>query len=367
MYINRKRLSEAVGLLAKVANGKSPMPILGAVRLEAAAGELLAQATDIDRELSIRLPCEGALMPCAVSAKGLLKVLRALDGDNVEVDSDKGKVRVGNVRLNLAPVEDFPAAKPVVKHVGKAPGLLAALRTVAPSMSNDVTRHSLNGAFIDRERQRVVGCDGHRLAFVPCRIGDWFRGGTSMDSGVILSRDTVELAMAAAKAYGDEADFGAHASNDGYPIHVELHIGPATIRTRAVDAQYPEYTHVIPKPEQADAAFEISRAGFAKALKVVNAVLTAPGVKLTVNSAVRIEGHDVEAGEASVDVDAKVLPVRDDSAEVVSRFNQAYLADALTMPGEGAFRVYLQDDGAPLLLVPTDVDGAAYVVMPMVS
>lgn len=370
LSISMSTCLSTLSAIARFADPKSTMPVLGHLKLAAHAdGTAAVSATDLTTWGTGSL--SGAREPGAVCvpARAFLDALKPHKGAVVEVSSDGAgdapavEIRVGSFvrKLQGMPATAFPkldAPTGPIAGVFDPRELARMLTTVAPSISTDETRYHLAVASlrpIDRRRVMLVATDGHRLARVE---GEMFGG--PLPGELLIQRRTVfEIArLAAGKACGS----------------VRIAVGPAWsawefgetgigVFVKRPETTFPPFEQVIPaRPAQ---RATVERTAFARAIREVLAAMQRnerPGIVLGFGGgACRITR---ETPETSAHVE---LPCEfeDDAPDVLDAVavNGAFLLDALD--GCTADRITLAFENA---LDPIRIDGGPgvlHVVMPM--
>ena len=194
-----KTLSHANGIIEK----KSTLPILSNVLIEAKNSKIKITATDLDiiyfEEISAEeIKAEGTT---TTSSSILYDVLRKLQtGSKVEfslINSNKLKLISGNSKFNLLclPPDNFPLSDENIEQKGfeiSSNKLLKLLNKTKISISNDETRHYLNGIYLHKTRLENksflcgVATDSHRLSSSSLEIDS----STNIES-VILPKKTI--------------------------------------------------------------------------------------------------------------------------------------------------------------------------------
>lgn len=111
MTVNTKSLRAALSACSQAADRKITLPILSCAKLEAIAGRLTVQSSNLDVWVERHLDCEGDLAPVAVNLKLLQQALEWIKADNLELSVDgKLVIKVGKCVTKLAfhPAVEFP-------------------------------------------------------------------------------------------------------------------------------------------------------------------------------------------------------------------------------------------------------------------
>ena len=179
--IKRDSLLKSLTLVQGIIEKKNTLPILSNVLLNAKDGKLLITATDLDLvfydELSdIKIITEGST---TTSATILHDILRKISGNSdIKFDlksENKLNLNTDNSDFNLLclPIDNFPNFAENFENneisFNKSK-LLSLLNKTKISISNDDTRHYLNGVYLhltesqNRTYLTAVATDSHRLS-----------------------------------------------------------------------------------------------------------------------------------------------------------------------------------------------------------
>jgi len=367
---DRKRLSDALATVARVADPKSLMPILACVRIRATADAgVTLEATDLTVSVSITLEA-GVQAPgaCVANVRELASLVKAHVGETIALSLEGDVLRVGTSRMGgMLKSEDFPklpaAADVEAFPIVSATAFAAQLATVLPAVSLDETRHHLNGVLFEMDSAanllRMVSTDGHRL--------------TKADETAVYSHRTAVKAIVPRK--GASLLQRAAAKSSAFRLGaadglVVAHTDNATYSVKAIDATFPPYDQVIPKDEDRR-TLRGNRAALLDALKRACAVIknvedVRDSIALGMNlGTLRIAAHakdDTPAFVADVDVAY-------DATAFAIGVNPVYLVDALEALDSGESVTLSFGTGEQAALDPIVVVGedaaALVVVMPV--
>jgi DNA polymerase III subunit beta len=323
MKVNRSALSAVLRDLVRLAPTKPTIPILSNLHLRAANGALEITATEGDTFLTAALPCEGDIDIC-VSAKTLAAVVKPegkpAAADAVEIDAlSETTVSVAvdglSTRLATLPPEEFPVPPPTdeisLVALWPAAGLRAALAYVIPAVSDDQTRPNLVGVCM--KDAVVAATDGHRLhaAPLPTQIAEPLFLHTSAANALERALDNAEHVVLA--RHGDV---------------LCARCGKWKLVTRLKSETFPPADQVIPSLKSLPTRIEVEPKVLAKALARVSRVSSRRSVKVSVNGVITLATSDIDLGDAETVV--PVLSNTHTGDDLVTGFNAAYLADALT-------------------------------------
>lgn len=368
LTIERATLLKSLGHVQSVVERRNTIPILSNLRLEATADGLLLNATDMDIDISERVPAVVAETGATTaSAHTLFDIVRKLpDGAQVELSFQPSdsflSLRSGRSRFTLAslPVEDFPLMTGGdFSHSFQvtAADLIALIDRTKFAISTEETRYYLNGIYLHAARSggvnvlRAVATDGHRLARVEVPLPE----GAGDMPGVIVPRKTVlELRKLIEEASSDMT-VSLSASK------IRFAFGDAVLSSKLIDGTFPDYERVIPIDN--DRILEVEKKAFADAVDRVSAISTekSRAIKVLVDKGTAtLSASSPEAGTAVEEVEASYQ-----SPPLEIGFNSRYLLEILGQLEGDAARFALADANSPTVIREVADASAIYVLMPM--
>ncbi len=372
--LERAALLKSLGHVHRVVERRNTIPILANVLLRAEGQALLLKATDLDLEVTERLPADvGVAGATTLPAHILYEIVRKLpDGAQVSLDSSgegQLQLRSGRSRFNLQslPDSDFPdLATGELGHgfTLAAQDLKRLIDKTQFAISNEETRYYLNGVYLHaievegHMMLRAVATDGHRLARVEIPAP---KGAAGMP-GVILPRKAVTEVQKLIEDPGAEVRVDISATKARFTFgDPAAASGQVVLISKLIDGTFPDYVRVIPSGN--DKRLVVDRAPFAAAVDRVSTISSERGraVKLAItDSKLTLSVTNPDSGSATEELDVDY-----DSAPIDIGFNARYLLD-ITEQLEGDTVLFkLADPGSPTLVQDRDGAAALYVLMPM--
>ncbi len=367
--LERSALLKALGHVHRVVERRTTIPILSNVLVAADGQALHLKATDLDLEVTERLPADVAQAGATtLPAHILYDIIRKLpDGAQVSLEGGKDAaqllLRSGRSRFTLQalPESDFPdLAAGEFSHRFSLPAadLKKLIDKTQFAISTEETRYYLNGIFMHTTDAgggnvmlRAVATDGHRLARVEIPSP---QGANGMP-GIIIPRKAVSEVQ---KLIEDgEKEISIEIS----PTKARFTLGEVVLTTKLIEGTFPDYTRVIPSGN--DKQLVVDRAPFAHAVDRVSTISTERGraVKLAVaDGKLTLSVTNPEQGSA-----VEELEVDYDSAPLEIGFNAKYLLDITEQLDSDTAVFKLADPGSPTLVLDREGAAALYVLMPM--
>src|SRR6266581_1122195 len=226
------------------------------------------------------------------------------------------------------------------------------IRQTIFATSHDETRYTLSGVLVvcDSKEMTMVATDGHRLAHTrrPVSFGRELR--------VIVPRKALEEVSRFAADSEEKMVEVAPLQN-----HLVFRKGRATLVTRLIEGQFPDYEGVVPKTFQRRATVEHER--LTRALRRVSLLSnekTKPvRVEFTPDNLI-LRSNTPEMGEAT-----EQIPAEYQGETMVMGFNARYLLDALAVTTDEHVALDLNDPLSPGIIRPLGDEQYFYVIMPM--
>lgn len=372
IVVNRDALIAEVMSANAITAGKTTIPILSNLLLEAKNGGLFITATNLTQSLQTtvgaNVKCEGV---ATVPARKFLDYIRLLPaGIDVNIklmENSWIRLKAGRSSTKMVgmPRDNYPTV-PFPTGLQAVPIPVASLRALISNtifcVSREESRYTLNGALLLLEPLAVsmVATDGHRLAVakqihdnsttVPTARKLLIPGKALSDLPSLLGApgvDTVDL-------FEDEAT-------------IFFRLGRRLYSTRKLVGAFPNYAAVIPVDNKNTAI--LTTGDFQSSLLRVMQFADASTGKVKLHlaeNALKISSQSTESGESEETIDTPYA-----NEPVVINLNAAYLIDFCKSVGNATeLRMKLKDGQSAALFEPVgSADGlqTLLVIMPMRS
>ena len=358
-----KSLSHAYGIIEK----KTTLPILSNILIEAKDSKIRITATDLDiiyiEEIPLQeLKKEGST---TTSANIIYDILRKLEPNTkVELslqDANKLKLISGNSKFNLLclPPDNFPLSDEDIKQKTfeiSSQKILKLLNKTKISISNDETRHYLNGIYLHKiniENKSFlsgVATDSHRLSSSSLAID------SNIDfSPIILPKKTIFQLITLL----EQSTNIVKISNNKSTIKFEIDNGILT--SKVIDGRFPDYSKVIPKDNDKTLQIELNK--FKNSIERVTTVSSdrKEGLKMTISKeTLQLSVNSPNSGEGIENINVKF-----NSSDMNISFNSRYLIDIISQIENELITINLKDAGSPVLIKDLSDKDSFHVVMPM--
>ena len=365
--VKRDILLKSLNFVQGVVEKKNTLPILSNVLLQLKDNKLSIVATDLDiifyDEISeVKILKDGSTTTSAAILYDILRKISSNSELNFELRSEnKLSLKSENADFNLLclPTDNFPSFADEFE--GKEIPLvnsrfLKLLNKTKISISNDDTRHYLNGIFLHlteshgRNFLTGVATDSHRLSSSSLEIED-----ASDFTSLILPKKTVfQLCSLLAEA-------GEQLTMQTSDNKIKFTLGNMKLISKVIDGKFPDYKKVVPTTN--DKTLVVSSKDFINSIERVASVSLdrKEGVKLIINKDnVQLSVNSANSGEGNEKIIAKF------SSDTLNiSFNSKYLIDIASEVEDKNLKMNLKDSVSPVLVEDVSDKNSYYVIMPM--
>ncbi|MGH8274866.1 MAG: DNA polymerase III subunit beta [Gammaproteobacteria bacterium] len=359
----REELLRPLQGVAGVVERRQTLPILGNVRLETTAGgDIHLTTTDLEVEMTADI-ANGGREPGAttVSARKLLDICRALpEGATMRLNEEQGRLtlQAGSSRFVLGALaaEEFPVVGDIADGLSfeiQRTVLEELLRRTSFAMAQQDVRHYLTGLLLEvgGKRLRAVCTDGHRLALADAEKAP----GVSGEQAVIIPRKAV---MELERLLGQAEETVTVTLS---PRHARFGLGALTLTSKLIDAQFPEYSRVV--PTETPFSILVDRGPLREAVARVAILANEKfrGVRLEAeDNRLKLTSHNPESEEAEERVSARYAGER-----LVTAFNAGYVQDVLGVLESETVEISFTSAESSALIREPGSDRCRYVIMPI--
>ena len=365
--INRDLLLKSLNFVQGVVEKKNTLPILSNVLLNLKNNKLEIIATDLDivfyDEISeLKVIEEGNT---TTSANVLFDILRKIPTGTEINFTLKGenklslKSRNSDFNLLCLPASNFPTFDDkfeTEKMEIEKKKFLSLLNKTKISISNDDTRHYLNGVYMHltetqgRNFLTGVATDSHRLSSSSLEIDN-----INDFSPLILPRKTVY-------------QLSSILSENSNPIlmqasdnKIKFSIGNMKLISKVIDGKFPDYRKVVPTNNEK--TLIVSSQDFISSIERVASVSIdrKEGVKLSINKDnIQLSVNSANSGDGNEKINAKF---NGDNLNI--SFNSKYLIDIASEVEDKNLKINFKDAISPVLIEDVSDKNSFYVIMPM--
>tara|TARA_Y200000002_G_scaffold331219_1_gene296284 strand:+ start:3342 stop:4457 length:1116 start_codon:yes stop_codon:yes gene_type:complete len=365
--INRDLLLKSLNFVQGVVEKKNTLPILSNVLLNCKNNKLEIIATDLDivfyDEISeLKVVEDGNT---TTSANVLFDILRKIpSGTEINFNlkgENKLSLKSKNSDFNLLclPSSNFPTFDDKFENekMGiEKKNFLSLLNKTKISISNDDTRHYLNGIYLHATELNKntfltgVATDSHRLSSSSIAIDN-----IKNFASIIIPRKTV-FQLCSLLENVDEKLFIQTSSNK-----IKFSLGKINLISKVIDGKFPDYQKVVPKENTK--TLIVSSADFINSVERVASVSIdrKEGVKLELSrDKLKLSVNSTNSGDGNEVVDANY-----DGEDFAIGFNSKYLIDIASEIEDKNLTFKLKNSTSPVLVFDNSDKNSFYVIMPM--
>jgi DNA polymerase-3 subunit beta len=363
LTISKQDLLTPLLTVAGAVDKKQSLAILGNILLKATGNELCLTATDLEIEVSARVPCnikqnEGFI---TVPAKKMVDIIRSLDDHampTIFCDSSVVNIQEGRSKFKLAtlPAENYPNSDDEPSEMEFSlprSSLIHLLQSTHFAMSQQDVRVFLNGLLLELDAQAIttVATDGHRMAIcrLPWQIGE-------QHYRLLIPRKGVQEMLRLLNNITDE-----HVALSAGKSQIKLSTSQYTFISKLIEARFPPYSKAIPRDQDKQVLIErdalrraLSRISILAHEKSRAVVLHIQSNQLTLLANNQDQEEAIETLEAQTQGD-----------ELKIGINASYLLDVLNYVDEGTLRLSLSNTESSILVESLTDEHYQYVIMPM--
>ena len=365
--VQRDNLLKSLGHACGVVEKKTTLPILSNILIEAKGTKIKITATDLDIIYSEEVPLlelkkEGSTTTSATILYDIIKKLEPNSKIEFNLQSqNKLKIVSSKSKFNLLciPSDSFPLSNEDINEKTfeiSSQKMLKLLHKTKISISNDETRHYLNGIYFHKAKSEnksflsAVATDSHRLSLSNLEIES-----DANFEPIILPKKTIFQLISLL----EQSTNAVKISNNKSKIKFEM--GNGILISKVIDGRFPDYTKVIPRDN--DKVLQIKLNEFKNSIERVISVSSdrKEGLKMNISKdLLELSVSNPNSGEGTENVDAIF-----NSADMNISFNSRYLIDIASQIEGDSIVINLKDAGSPVLIKDLLDKNSFHVVMPM--
>ena len=345
---------------------KNTLPILANVLIEAFDNRIQISATDLDIIITEKIDAEvikeGSTTTTAQVLYDLVRKLPAGSNIHLNLQNDKRLKLISeksDFNLTCLPASEFPILEDSIESDYleiKSKHLSKLLNKTKFSISNDETRHYLNGIYLhttedDNPKLIAVATDGHRLSKTQIDLE-----GTKKFHPVILPKKTIFEII---NIISEEPETLIKILS--VRSKIKFIINNIILISKVIDGKFPDYERVIPSDTRKEVRAKV--ADFISAVDRIKSLsLDRKGViKINIeNDKIRFFINDSSSGEGIEEINADY---QGENIEI--GFNSGYLMDIANCIQDENIILKPKDATSPIIIKDQKDLDSTYVVMPM--
>ena len=365
--IKRDDLLKSLNFVQGVVEKKNTLPILSNVLLQLKDSKLFIVATDLDiifyDEISeVKIQKEGSTTTSAAILYDILRKISANSELSFDLKSEnKLSLKSDNSDFNLLclPTDNFPTFADEFE--GSEMSLdnnkfLKLLNKTKIAISNDDTRHHLNGIFLhlteahNRNFLTGVATDSHRLSSNSIEVES-----INDFSPIILPRKTVFQLCSLLTENSEKLSMQISDNK------IKFSFGKIKLISKVIDGKFPDYKKVVPTNN--DKSLVVLSKDFINSIERVTSVSLdrKEGVKLAINKEnIQLSVNSANSGDGN-----EIIKANFSSDNMNISFNSKYLIDIASEIEDKNLKMSLKDSVSPVLIEDNSDKNSYYVIMPM--
>ena len=365
--IKRDILLRSLNFVQGVVEKKNTLPILSNVLLQIKDKKLCIIATDLDIVFydeieEIKILKEGSTTTSAAILYDILRKISSNSDLNFDLKNEnKLSLKSENSDFNLLclPIDNFPTFSDEFENQEiqlNKDRFLKLLNKTKIAISNDDTRHYLNGIFLHLTESKGrnfltgVATDSHRLSSSSLEVDN-----AENFSSIILPRKTVFQLCSLLTDTNEKLSLQTSENK------IKFIIGKTKIISKVIDGKFPDYKKVVPLENKK--SIVVHSKDLINSIERVMSVSIdrKEGVKLTVNKDnIQLSVNSANSGEGN-----EIIKAKFNSDNLNISFNSKYLIDIASEIEDENLKMNLKDSTSPVLIEDASDKNSYYVIMPM--
>ncbi|MBI5151515.1 MAG: DNA polymerase III subunit beta [Candidatus Pacebacteria bacterium] len=338
---------------------KPPLPILSCILLETKQGKLSLKATDLSVGIQAEVGCkveeEGIV---AVSGRTLIELLSTFSAGSMEIESQEGKMVLRSQKtmssIQTVDSKDFPpfperdndgvvlSSDQFISLIERG-GVAAGVDETRPVFSSMLFECSISHI-------AVVATDGYRLSKEVVDVA------SAKECIALVPAKIMREVVRIAQKQGGEVSMVV----SGQLGQVFFGLKEYEIIVRLVDAEFPQYSAIVPRETQLNIQAEASELLSAAKTAMVFSKEVSGIIQMKIEKSILIISSAAATGESSVEVETK--KVRGVEGEI--SFNGKYLIEFLSLVKTGEIEFGMNESLKPGIFTIPSQKNFYYVVMP---
>ncbi len=361
LVVTQENLAKALGIVGRVAQSKTSLPVLNNILLKAENNRLLLAATNLEiaitEYIGAKVVREGAI---TIPSRLLVDYISNLPKSNVELELTGNKLSIitDNYRstMNGMSAEEFPALPEIdgatmlriPTHVMKQ-----AITQTILTTSHDETRPILTGVYLHTHEKwlYMAATDGYRLS--EKRL-------LETDDGIAAVIPTQTL-QDVARVVPDDCDEVTLLFDSQ---QIRFRMNDIEITSRLIEGSFPDYRQLIPK--KTEIQFVSKKDELTRITKVASLFARESGGSITIKTdsvAGNVSIHSLASQLGENTSEIQTNPSGDGSVTLNSR----YLIEALGVTESVDIAFGFSGKLAPCVLRPVKGDDYTHIIMPLKS
>lgn len=361
---SKQQLLTPLLTVAGAVDRKQATPVLSNILIRLAEEVVLLTATDLEIEMTARIPCVTNNQSGAITApaKKMVDIIRSLEEDANPVISYQEdnilSIKVGRSQFKLATLSaaDYPKMDDEVNETEFSISrtvFLHLLQSTHFALTQQDVRFFLNGLLLELDPHSisVIATDGHRMA-----ISRYLFQHNNATHRLLIPRKAIQELLRLLSHIDDELVFISAGKN-----HFKFVSAQYTFISKLIEARFPAYEKVIPKHQDKIVTVdrELLKRSLARIMILANEKLRAVTLYIQPNQ-LTLVAHNQQKEEATEEIMAQT-----EGGPLEISVNASYLFDVLNYIEGATVRLSFTDINQSILVESLQDPLYQYIIMPM--
>ena len=361
LVCSKAELQKSVNIVMKAVPGKTTMPILECILIDASTNDIKFTANDM--ELGIETRVQGLVLEkgiIALDAKIFSDIVRKLPENDVTIETDEklnATITCEKARFNIPGKsgEDFSYLPLIEKDEGIRVSqftLKEIIRQTIFSIAANENNKLMTGELfqIENNMLRVVSLDGHRISIRKIPLKDECR-----DRKVVVPGKTLnEISKILSGEMEDMAEIYLSAN------HILFEFDDTTVVSRLIEGEYFKIDQML--SSDYETKVKINKKEFLNCIDRAT-LLVKEGEKKPIII-------NIQDGQLELRIDSQIgsmkeeIDIEKEGKDIMIGFNPKFLIDALKVIDDEEISIYLMNAKAPCF-IRDDAQQYIYLILPV--
>lgn len=363
LKVTQANLNKALSIVARVASGKSTLPVLSNILLNVSDNQLKLSATNLDIAINTMVGAKVAKPgSLTIPARLLQDFIANLPDTTIRLKQEDNKLHITtdnhNSTINGIAADEFPAMPTIQKGTGwtiKAGEFKKALQQVVGAASGDETRPILTGLFFHTAGKDlfIAATDSYRLAekklSAPAKETKFILPASAAHDVLRIISDTAEATEVTV-------------TQDNQQVRFET--SETELIARLIEGEYPDYQKLIPSDFAVQATLPKAEVVSITKVSSLFARASAGSVVVRTNNekqTIEIQSVASQIGENTASAPAKV------TADGEITLNARFLLDAINALEGDTVTIGFNEKLQPVGVTSPEHKDYVHIVMPLKS
>ena len=361
--VTQANLNKALTIVARVASGKSTLPVLSNILLNVSDNQLKLSATNLDIAINTLVGAKVAKPgSLTIPARLLQDFIANLPDTTIRLKQEENKLHITtdnhNSTINGIAADEFPVMPTIKTDAGwtiKAGDFKKALHQVVGAASGDEARPILTGLFF-----HTAGKDLYIAATDSYRLAEKKLSAPAKETKFILPASAAHDVLRITSDIPESTEVTI--TQDAQQVRFET--SETQLIARLIEGEYPDYQKLIPSEFAVEAT--LPKAEIVSITKVSSLFARASAGSVVVRAnqekqTIEIQSVASQIGENTASAPAKI------TADGEMTLNARFLLDAVNALEGDTVRIGLNEKLQPVAVTNPDNEDYIHIVMPLKS